>query len=307
MIVARFGGAAYGTPSRNQAFGLVASASGALTVQGWGGANDNISGEAGVGTGWLVQSAVVEGNQGVHYRGDVPIDTFTRTYATTGNRLVVGAELNQNRYVDMQVAALIVYDRALSAAEQAQVLSYLEGKYGSGGGGSGNGSPVAMDDTGTVISESSLQLFVLDNDTDADGVLNESSVTVVSGPSNGEAVVNSDGSITYMHDVGNTATSDTFTYRVSDDQGAQSNLASVSLTITGGGSGNGSPVAMDDTGTVVSESSVQLFVLDNDADPDGELNQSSVMVVTEPSNGDAVVNSDGSITYMHDCWQYGHE
>ena len=200
----------------------------------------------------------------------------------------------------MQVAALIVYDRALSAAEQAQVLSYLEGKYGAGGGGSGNGSPVAMDDTGTVISESSVQLFVLDNDTDADGVLNESSVTVVTAPSNGDAVVNSDGSITYMHDVGNTATSDTFTYQVSDDQGAQSNLASVSLTITGGGSGNGSPVAMDDTGTVASESSVQLSVLDNDTDPDGELNQSSVTVVTAPSNGDAVVNSDGSITYMHD-------
>ena len=234
-----FGGAAYGTPSRNQAFGLVASASGALAVQGWGGANDNVSAETGVGAGWLVQSAVIEGNQGVHYLGDVPIDTFTRTYATTANRLVVGAELNQNRYVDMQVAALIVYDRALSAAEQAQVLSYLEGKYGSGGGGSGNGSPVAMDDTGTVISESSVQLFVLDNDTDADGVLNESSVTVVSGPSNGEAVVNSDGSITYLHDVGNTATSDTFTYQVSDDQGAQSNLASVLLTITGGSSGGG--------------------------------------------------------------------
>ena len=124
-----FGGAAYGTPQVNQAFGLVASAGGALAVQGWGGANDNVSGEAGVGTGWLVQSAVIESNQGVHYLGDVPIDTFTRTYATTSNSLVVGAELNQNRYVDMQVAALIVYDRALSAAEQAQVLSYLEGKY----------------------------------------------------------------------------------------------------------------------------------------------------------------------------------
>ena len=86
-----FGGAAYGSPQVNQAFGLVASTSGALAVQGWGGANDNISGETGVGAGWLVQSAVVGANQVTHYSNDVPIDTFTRTYATTANRLVVGA------------------------------------------------------------------------------------------------------------------------------------------------------------------------------------------------------------------------
>jgi hypothetical protein len=42
---------------------------------------------------------------------------------------VLGAEIDSDPYVDMQVAELLVYDRALSTAEQQQVQQYLQAKY----------------------------------------------------------------------------------------------------------------------------------------------------------------------------------
>ena len=242
-LVARYdgvgpGGVAYGSPSSNRAFGLVVSADGDLTVQGWGGANDNISTEVGTGADWLIQSVIVDANQGTHYLNGNPIDTFTETYGTTNNRLVVGAELGEPPFTDMRVAALFVYDRALDATENAQVIAYLDQKYGVGGGSS-NQAPVAEDDTGTVVSESEVLLTVLSNDDDPDGELAVNSVQIVTNGAHGVAVANSDGTVTYTHDVGDTAQSDTFTYRVSDDQGAQSNLATVTLSITGGGGNPG--------------------------------------------------------------------
>ncbi|MGB5711274.1 MAG: hypothetical protein WBM44_10245, partial [Waterburya sp.] len=58
------------------------------------------------------------------------IDSSIHNYNTSLDKLVVGAEIDSSPYLDMEVAGIIVYDRALNEAELQQVNSYLEDKYG---------------------------------------------------------------------------------------------------------------------------------------------------------------------------------
>ncbi|WP_217642685.1 PQQ-dependent sugar dehydrogenase, partial [Halogeometricum limi] len=245
-----FGGFAYGTPARNRAFGLVVSDTGALTLQGWGRANDFQSGTAGVGAGWLVQSVVYGNGQFTHYANGQQIDAGSHTFATTTERIVLGAELNGNDHVDMDVAAVYVYDGALSDTERRQVEAALTARYldgaGGGTGGTTDAPPVASDDSITVDPGASVDVAVLGNDADDVG-LDASSVRVVTGPSSGTATANADGTVTYRHD-GSATTGDSFTYRVSDTAGQESNTARVSVTVrsdgdTGTGGSSDVPVS----------------------------------------------------------------
>ena len=143
------GGASYGDNRRNQAFGAVTDSDGTLMVQGWGGANDFDSGAAGTGAGWLLQEVIYDGNTLNHYKDGSLIDTRTHTYATdvaNGNGLVIGGEIDGTPFVDMEVAALLIYDRALSETERQQVEAYLQGKYF---GASGNQPAAIADSVGT--------------------------------------------------------------------------------------------------------------------------------------------------------------
>jgi glucose/arabinose dehydrogenase/fibronectin type 3 domain-containing protein/uncharacterized protein (DUF2249 family) len=126
-----YGGAAYGNGGSNKAFGLVVNGSqGFLSVQGWGSGNDAISATAGTGAGWLSQSAVVSDGNLRHYKDGVPIHTVIgRTYATDVERIRIGRELGGGAFVDIDVAAVLIYDRALSSAERQQVEDYLQDKY----------------------------------------------------------------------------------------------------------------------------------------------------------------------------------
>ena len=57
-----------------------------------------------------------------------------------------------------------------------------------------------MADSFTVTEGSSTNLNLAANDTDADDGLDLTSITIVSGPTNGSVVVNADGSVDYTHD-----------------------------------------------------------------------------------------------------------
>ncbi|SFR43599.1 Ig-like domain-containing protein [Halogeometricum limi] len=93
-----------------------------------------------------------------------------------------------------------------------------------------NAAPTANDDTATVNVSESVVVPVLDNDDDADGTLNDSSVAVVTDPTDGTTTVHANGSITYTH-TGDDPTTDSFTYEVADDDGAVSNEATVDVTV----------------------------------------------------------------------------
>ncbi|MDJ0735283.1 MAG: cadherin-like domain-containing protein, partial [Nostocaceae cyanobacterium] len=59
------------------------------------------------------------------------------------------------------------------------------------------------------------------------------------------------------------------------------------------------PVANDDNAGVNPGESVTIDVLNNDIDGDGNLEPSSIIVDTNPTEGTVTVNADGTITYTH--------
>src|SRR5690606_29460527 len=73
---------------------------------------------------------------------------------------------------------------------------------------------------------------------------------------------------------------DTFTYRVRDGGGLESNLATVTINVT---PGNAPPLAVDDTAVANGTDPVTITVLGNDSDPDGDV--INVTDHTQPSSG----------------------
>jgi len=97
-----------------------------------------------------------------------------------------------------------------------------------------NDPPVANDDSASTIIDTPVWIHVLDNDYDTDGTLDPSSVTVISSPNHGTTNVNTTtGEIEYTPDSGYIG-SDSFIYRVSDDDGA-TDTSTVSITISSSG------------------------------------------------------------------------
>jgi len=97
----------------------------------------------------------------------------------------------------------------------------------------GNNHPTAVDDSYSVDADSTLNIAapgVLGNDSDPDA---GNTITAVqdSSAGNGTAVLNANGSFTYTPTPGFTG-SDSFTYHAVDNNGAASNVATVTITVT---------------------------------------------------------------------------
>ena len=161
-----------------------------------------------------------------------------------------------------------------------------------------NLGPDAKDDTASVNEDNSVTIPVLANDTDPE--TDALTVTGASDGANGTTVVNPDGTITYTPDPDFNGT-DSFTYTVSDGNGG-TDTATVNVTIN---AVNDAPLAQDDTATTDFESDVTIPVLGNDTDVDGDT--LSVTDVTDPANGSAVINADGTITYTPDAGFSGED
>ena len=92
-----------------------------------------------------------------------------------------------------------------------------------------NDAPDAVDDSASVErGHRRSTIDVLGNDTDVEGGLDPSTVTIDSGPSNGSVTVNPDGSIDYTPDA-NFSGIDSFTYEVCDVDGE---CATATVTVT---------------------------------------------------------------------------
>ena len=158
-----------------------------------------------------------------------------------------------------------------------------------------NSSPVAVDDIVITAEDIPVQIVVLSNDFDNEGSLDASSVEVVDAATGGTTSVNSTtGVITYVP-LANFFGTYGFTYRVYDDQGIASNVATVTVIIT---DVNDAPIAQNDVASTVTDSAVVISVLANDSDVDGTVDPFTVLIGTQPNNGTAVLNSaTGDITY----------
>lgn len=159
-----------------------------------------------------------------------------------------------------------------------------------------NAPPVADNDTASTQQGQPVTIDVLVNDSDSDGTVDATSVAIWNSPANGDATVAADGRIIYVP-ASNFDGIDTFTYKVSDNDGTLSNEATVTVVVTAIPTGNSPPIAADDSVTTVRGAAVTINVLGNDSDADGTLDPSTVVVRSMPADGTAAVNADGTITY----------
>ena len=159
-----------------------------------------------------------------------------------------------------------------------------------------NDPPVAVNDEAAISSNVAAIVDLAKNDLDPDDGLDLASIEIGTQPAHGTLTLQSDGKVTYIHD-GSGATADTFTYRIRDKAGQLSNTATVSLSIT---LVNQPPIAQPDSATIAaSGGQVEIDVAANDSDPDGGLNLGSVVIISPPTHGTAVVLGSGSIRYTH--------
>lgn len=147
--------------------------------------------------------------------------------------------------------------------------------------GSVNVPPVADNDSAATDEDASVTIDLLANDADADG--DPLSVTNLTQPAAGTAVLNPDNTVTYTPNADYSGL-DRFVYTANDGS-ADSNQAFVTVTVN---PVNDPPVAADDSATTTEEAPVTLYVLDNDTDADGD--PPSVSNLTQPAAGTDVLN-----------------
>ncbi len=155
-----------------------------------------------------------------------------------------------------------------------------------------NDAPRAGDDFQSVPGDEATAFDVTLNDADPElDLIEVTAITVVA--KNGTAYINPDGTVTYEPDAGFVGT-DTFEYEVCDSFDA-CDTAVVTVFV---GDGNTTPTPQDDDATTSEATPVNIDVIDNDTDPDGD--DLTVGTFEDPQHGTVVVEDDGTITYTPD-------
>ncbi|WP_160675333.1 Ig-like domain-containing protein [Clostridium sp. C8-1-8] len=134
---------------------------------------------------------------------------------------------------------------------------------------------------------------VIASDVDGDSL----SYSKASDPSNGTVIVNQDGTWTYTPNEDFSGT-DSFTVKIEDGHGGSA-TSLVKIKV------NTPPVAVNDFKAINQDNSVDIDVLGNDSDVDKDL--LSVITVSQPQHGKAVINGDGTITYTPNSGYSGTE
>jgi VCBS repeat-containing protein len=149
-----------------------------------------------------------------------------------------------------------------------------------------NDAPVAVADSYNVNEDATLTVAapgVLGNDTDVES--SPLTASLVSGPTHGTLSLNTDGSFTYTP-TANYNGSDSFTYKASDGS-LQSNIATVTIAVA---PVNDPPVAQNDSVITNEDTEINITVLTNDTDVDGDVLH--VSMVSAASHGTVVINPD---------------
>lgn len=162
-----------------------------------------------------------------------------------------------------------------------------------------NESPTAFDDALSTPEDAPAPVDIGFNDTDPEGQTLTWDVPALS--VNGAALAEFNGLVTYTP-VDDSFGTDSFTYTATDSQGLVSNTATVSVTVT---PQNDPPAAADDAGTGfgLAEDAVGFqtgVVTANDVDIDSSLDLTSVVLVSNPSDGVASYAGGGRFNYTPD-------
>lgn len=163
-----------------------------------------------------------------------------------------------------------------------------------------NTPPIISNDDYTMLEDSVLEdNFLTSSDFDPDSTTLTIDTTNVIGPNNGTVVVNSDGSFTYTPNE-NYYGLDTFIVEICDSGIPLPELCGQDTIIITIQPVNDPPIIINDTVTVNPGSSVTDNLLDNDSDIEQTTLVANPTPISGPSNGDIVINEDGSFTYTPD-------
>ena len=194
-------------------------------------------------------------------------------------------EADPNRY-----ALTVMATDTLGGAARAEVVVHVV---------DGNEHPVATDDTLSVAEDQETRVEVLANDDDPDRG-DRIRVVSVGAPGHGQAqVVDAGAAVQYVPDP-NYHGPDRFTYVVAD-AGGLADTATVEVTVT---PVNNAPEAADDQATTLEDEAIEIPVLDNDTDLDGD--RLHVQSVSPAQHGTAEVAADGTnVSYVPDANYHG--
>lgn len=148
-----------------------------------------------------------------------------------------------------------------------------------------NEAPRATADSADTTNGTAVGVRVRDNDTDPDGAVGDLVVAISTQPAHGTAVVQANGTVTYTPVLG-WAGSDAFRYSITDPEGGAD---SATVTVR---TANAAPVARDDAEATRSGDFVDVLVLDNDTDPNGD--PLSLVSVSGPQAGAGTVTIAGA-------------
>lgn len=151
-----------------------------------------------------------------------------------------------------------------------------------------NSPPVANDDTAETNEDTQITIPVLDNDTDPDGGI--LTVINVSNMAGGIAYINPNYTVRFVPDLNFNGMAQ-FTYTISDGQGGF-DTANVTIIVN---PVNDPPNAQNDTASTFKNIPIVIDVLANDTDVENET--LSIVNVTNPLNGEVIINQDNTITY----------
>ena len=159
-----------------------------------------------------------------------------------------------------------------------------------------NGRPIATEDNANTFTEESVNIAVLNNDND-DSKIDTPSLAISTQALNGTATLKGDGTIDYVSNASFVG-SDSFYYSICDTATpALCDTGLVIVAVAEVGSTNESPTALDDELVMDEDETKSVNVLENDTDPEDNLNPSSIQIITNPKNGLAEINPDFSIQY----------
>ena len=154
---------------------------------------------------------------------------------------------------------------------------------------------VANNDTDSTLGGTPITTVVTANDSSVPGTsIVDSSVKLLSGPNNGSAEVNADGTITYRPNTGFSGP-DTYTYDVCNDASPVV-CDSATVTINVGGA-NRAPVTVNDNVRTARNNAVSINAVANDTDPEGDLDPTKTVDTLSPRHGTLVNSGDGRFTY----------
>jgi len=155
---------------------------------------------------------------------------------------------------------------------------------------------VAKDDYYTILEDTQTEFSVVSNDERPEG--DSLKVIRYTSPDHGKVRNNMDGTLTYTPNKDYFG-EDSFTYTASDIYG-NSDEATVYITIT---AVNDAPVANTDYATTEEDTSVDIDILKNDTDVEGD----TITLVSweQPANGTVTVSEAGIATYTPDENYYG--